>query len=139
MAELVSVRTMEGENSNDKMSTVQIAIENPAYSNDTENSYDEFTSATNGLVKSDSIPATALEGTTISFHNVTYTVELKIKRKKVNKEIVKGIRYVANVNTQRELRHYNYIIIKYESMPSEYYFIAIILRSALIETNQCKM
>ncbi|XP_028396482.1 ATP-binding cassette sub-family G member 2-like isoform X2 [Dendronephthya gigantea] len=91
MAELVSVRTKEGENSKDKMTTVQIAIENPAFANDTEDSDVQSKCATNGPAKTDTIPAATLQGTTISFHNVKYTVEVKVKRKKVQKEIVKGI------------------------------------------------
>ena len=34
-----------------------------------------------------------IQGPTISFHNLRYSAETKIKRKKVTKMIVKGIRY----------------------------------------------
>jgi phage-related tail protein len=38
-------------------------------------------------------PRSDVQGSTISFHNLKYTVEVKDKRKKVTKMIVKGIRY----------------------------------------------
>ena len=34
-----------------------------------------------------------VQGSTISFHNLKYTVETKSKKKKVSKEIIKEIRY----------------------------------------------
>jgi hypothetical protein len=36
-----------------------------------------------------------IQGTTISFHNLRYSAETKIKRKKVTKMIVKEIRYLS--------------------------------------------
>ena len=88
MAELVSIRSSDGKGESivveNKIAT-QESVTNPAYSDDL---------ATNGKAQSSTIKASSLQGTTISFHNVKYTVDIKVKRKKVAKEIVKGIRYV---------------------------------------------
>ncbi|CAB3994501.1 ATP-binding cassette sub-family G member 2, partial [Paramuricea clavata] len=92
MAELVSIRSSDRKGENieleDKIAT-QVAIENPAYSNDNESV--ESTPATNGDTKSSANNTTSLHGTTISFYNIKYTVDTKVKRKKIEKEIVKGI------------------------------------------------
>jgi hypothetical protein len=125
MAELVSIRSSvhgKGENIEleDKIAT-QVAIENPAYSNDNEPA--ESTPATNGDTKSSANNTSSLHGTTISFYNIKYTVDTKVKRKKIEKEIVKGIRYVANVNMQRGQRQQQGI--KYEFMILYCNFMAI--------------
>ena len=90
MAELVSIRSSDGKGEN-KIAT-QESVTNPAYSDDFETA--QSTPATNGKAQSSTIKASSLQGTTISFHNVKYTVDIKVKRKKVAKEIVKGIRFV---------------------------------------------
>lgn len=98
MAELVSVRhsSKKDENVKDKTPT-EIAIENPAYSNDVERA--PSTLDTNCDVAHSTDKARVPQGTTITFRNLIYTVDIKVKRKKVKKEIVKGIRYVVvNVN-----------------------------------------
>ena len=98
MAELVSVRhsSEKDENVEDKTSTA-IAIKNPAYSNDVETA--PSTLDTNCDVVNSTDKVKAIQGTTITFRDLIYTVDIKVKRKKVKKEIVKGIRYVVvNVN-----------------------------------------
>jgi hypothetical protein len=104
MAELVSIRSADGKGENAVVET-EIAVENPAYSNDSD--VPLATSASNGDAKSGTnIDAASLQGTTISFYNVKYTVDIKVKRKKIEKEIVKGIRYVvANVNKYAKTTH----------------------------------
>ena len=90
MAELVSIRSSNGKGENAVVEQ-EIAVENPAYSNDFDAAL--ATSVTNGDAKSTTnIHASTLKGTTISFYNVKYTVDIKVKRKKIEKEIVKGIR-----------------------------------------------
>ena len=125
MAELVSIRNSadKDENIRDKTKT-QVAVENPAYSNDIEAA--KSNSDTNGDVANTSDKASALLGTTITFHDLIYTVDIKVKRKKVKKEIVKGIRYVvANVNNVCKALVYE--IYNICTLRFKYIFIAIIL------------
>lgn len=98
MAELVRIRNSvdKDDNTEDK-ATTQVALENRAYSNDIEAAQSSL--GTNGDVANSSDKTCALQGTTITFRDLIYTVDTKVERKKVKKEIVKGIRYVvANVN-----------------------------------------
>lgn len=91
MAELVSIRSStEKERNSDSGHKIaaKVAIANPAYSNDIE-STNPRSMPSNGNAKTGPSPV----GTTISFRDVTYTVDVKVKRKKVAKQIVKGIRY----------------------------------------------
>lgn len=93
MAELVSIHSIREDklkNGNNDLETgIHVSIENAAYTNDIEMAT-RSSGATkkNGEVYNDGF----VHGTTISFHDLKYTVELKVKREKIKKEIVKGIR-----------------------------------------------
>ena len=98
MAELVSIRSAndKSENMEDKITT-QTAITNPAYAHG-DIGLEQSIEGANGEAYNTKNKAFELQGTTISFRDIKYTVDVKIKRKKAKKEIVKGIRWDANVN-----------------------------------------
>lgn len=93
MAELVSIRSSQSHavEENNQANT-NLSMTNPAYSNDREIDNGVLNHVTNGT--SNGTNWQKLQGTTISFHNIKYTVDVKVNKKKTKKDIVKGIRYV---------------------------------------------
>ena len=101
MAELISIRHSHPKSIGEVQEELNmaqlnndIAIYNPAFAaNDTDIGLDNL-----GDSPSDGTATTNdkdLRGTTISYHNIRYTVDTKVNRKKTKLEIVKGIRYVS--------------------------------------------
>lgn len=89
MAQLVSIRSPPSISAKHGSLNTDLSIANPAFSGDVDIKLNE---AEENHIKSNGTDR--LEGTTISFHNITYTVDTKVNRKKTQNDIVKGIRYM---------------------------------------------
>lgn len=91
MAELVGIRLSPSAASKHSDSNTDFAIVNTVCSDDADIKLNEADGSDAENTMSIGADRLQLQGTTISFHNIRYTVDTKVNKKKTKKDIVKGI------------------------------------------------